>query len=41
MAYDASCLTPEILHNCCFQFLLSITVVPREIEDNGYASFWG
>ena len=22
------------------QFLLGITVVPREIEDNGYAKFW-
>ena len=31
---------PQILHNCCFQFLLGITVVPREIEDNGYAEFW-
>ena len=26
----------NILHNHCFQFLLGITVVPREIEDNGY-----
>ena len=25
------------IHNHCFQFLLGITVVPREIEDNGYA----
>ena len=24
-------------HNHCFQFLLSITVVLREIQDNGYA----
>ena len=28
-----------------FQFLLGITVVPRQIEDNGYAkfmqNFWG
>ena len=23
-----------------FQFLLGITVVPRQIEDNGYAKFW-
>ena len=22
------------------QFLLGITLVPREIEDNGYAKFW-
>ena len=32
---------PKILHNDCFQSLLGITVVPREIEDNGYAKFWG
>ena len=35
---------PQILHNHCFQFLLGNTVVPREIEDNGYAFFfffWG
>ena len=34
----------NILHNHCFQFLLGITVVPREIEDNGYVIlffFWG
>ena len=30
---------PRLLHIHCFQFLLGITVVPREIEDNGYASF--
>ena len=29
------------LHNCCFQLLLGIKVVPREIEDNGYAKLWG
>ena len=33
MAQDAPCLTPEILHNCCFQFLLGIAVVPKEIEE--------
>ena len=33
--------TPKILYNHCYQFLLGITVVPREIEDNGYANFWG
>ena len=30
---------PRLLHIHCFQFLLGITVVPREIEDNGFASF--
>ena len=45
--HNASCLPPplppQILHNHCFQFLLGITVVPREIQDNGYAKFffWG
>ena len=38
--HNAHCLPPKILHNHCFQFLLGITVVPREIEDNGYAKFW-
>ena len=28
--HNASCLPPKILHNHCFQFLLGITVVPRE-----------
>ena len=28
------------LHSRCFQFLLGITVVPREIEDKGYAKFF-
>ena len=31
----------RILHNQCFQILQGITVVPREIENNGYAQFWG
>ena len=30
---------PQILHKHCFQFLLGITVVPREIKDNTYAKF--
>ena len=30
----------RILHNQCFQILQGITVVPREIENNGYAKFW-
>ena len=31
----------QILHNLCFSFLLGITAVPREIENNAYAKFWG
>ena len=37
--HNTSCLPPKILHNHCFQFLLGTTVVPRDIEDNGYAKF--
>ena len=29
----------KFLHSYCFQFILGITVVPSEIEDNGYAKF--
>ena len=31
----------QYLYNRYFQFLLGITVVPREIQDTGYAKFWG
>ena len=42
MDHNAACLPPRILHkfNHCFQFLLGITVVPREIQDNSYAKFF-
>ena len=31
-----------MLHNLCFSFLVGITAVPREIENNPYAlSLWG
>ena len=33
--------TSQILHYHGFQILLGITVVPREIEDNANAKFWG
>ena len=43
--HSAPCLppppAPQILHNHCFQFLLGITVVPREIQDNSLAKFLG
>ena len=39
--HNAPCLPPKILHNYCFQFLQGNTVVPREIEENGYAFFRG
>ena len=31
---------PEKFHNRSFQFSLGITVVSREIQDNGYAIFF-
>jgi len=34
-------LPPKILHKLCLPFLLGITVVPREPEDNAYAKVWG
>ena len=34
-------LQKKILHNLCFSFLLGITAVQREIENNAYAKFWG
>ena len=37
ISYDKPSLPPSIFHNYCFQFLPSITVVTRKIEDNAYA----
>ena len=34
IGYNSSCLPPKILHNHCFQILLGITVIKREIKDN-------
>ena len=41
--HNASCLPPPPpnLHNHCFRFLLGITVIPIEIEENGYGNFGG
>ena len=37
----ATCTSPR-MHLICFSFLLrGITAVPREIENNAYAKFWG
>ena len=43
MSHNAPYLPPKILHNLsgCFSFLLDITAVPREIENNAYVKFWG
>ena len=37
--YNAPCFAPKCLQNYCFQFLLGIIVVPREIEANDYAHY--
>ena len=39
--HNALCLSPQILHTHCFQFLLGIKMAPRETENNAYAKFWG
>ena len=41
ISHNAPYLPPRILHNLCFSFLLGTTAVPREIENNAYAKFWG
>ena len=38
--HNGPCLPPKILRSHCFQFLLGITVIPRETKDNGYAKSW-
>ena len=37
---NAPYLAPKILHNLCFSFLLGITAVPREIENNAPNHTW-
>ena len=39
--HSTLCLSPQILHKHCFQFLLGLTVVPRENKNNAYAKFGG
>ena len=31
----------KALHKHCFQFLLGFTILPRKLENNTYAKFWG
>ena len=40
-SHNAVYFQPRIFHNLCFSFLLGITAVPREIENNAYAKFCG
>ncbi len=41
ISHNTHCLPPKILHKYCFKFLLGQQHVPREIENNAYAKFWG
>ena len=41
ISHNAPYLPSKVLHNLRFSFLLGITAVPREIENNAYAKFWG
>ena len=41
ISHNSNYLAPKILQKLCFAFLLGITAVPREIENNAYAKFWG
>ena len=38
---NTTCLPPKISHKLCFSFVLGITAIPREIENNAYAKFGG
>ena len=33
--------SPQFSHNLWFSFLLGITAVPKENENNSYTKFWG
>ena len=41
ISHNAPYLPPKILHNLCFSFLLGITAISREIENNVYVKFEG
>ena len=41
ISHNTPCLPPKILYNLCFSFLLGITAVRKETDDNVYAQFWG
>ena len=40
LLHNTLCLAPKILHKHCFQFLLGMIIIRREIENNAYAKFW-
>ena len=37
--HNTLCLSPQIVHKHCFQFLLGLKMVPRENKNNAYAKF--
>ena len=37
--HNTLCLSPQILHKHCFQFLLGLTMVLRENKNKAYAKF--
>ena len=39
--HNTLCLSPPILHKHCFQFLLALTMVPRESKNSDYAKCGG
>ena len=39
--HNTLCLSPQSLLKHCFQFLLGLTMVPRENKNNAYAKFGG
>ena len=39
--HNALSLLPKVMRSHCFQFLLGLTIVPREIENNAYVQFLG
>ena len=39
--HNTLCLSPQILHKHCFQFLLGIRIILRENKNNAYAKFEG
>ena len=39
--HNTLCLSLQILHKHCFQFLWGFTMVPRENKNNAYVKFWG
>ena len=39
--HNALCLSPQILHKHCLQFLLGVKMTLRETENNAYSNFWG